>query len=177
MNNIAFVFFFYYNNYGDDMKNNKGFTLVELLASISILAVICLIAVPSVINLTNKNKKSTYVNDAKRFISLVQYESRKNSYIKDGVSLVPPSDDYSQASGGISLDNIDHADVTTSPEGEAYAGTVFKYNNEFYVCLTDGKRTVYGSLDDLNGDEAIRTVQDSYFNCENSDDLYNKVAN
>ena len=64
------------------MLNKKGFTLVELLATIGILALISLIAIPSVINLTNKNKKGMYIKDAKRFISLVEYESRKRKNIR-----------------------------------------------------------------------------------------------
>lgn len=42
------------------MKNKKGFTLVELLAVIVILAVIMLIAVPVISNLIQKNKEKAY---------------------------------------------------------------------------------------------------------------------
>ena len=139
------------------IMNKKGFTLVELLAAIYILAVICLIAVPSVINLTNKNKKSTYVNDAKRFISLVQYEIRKKPDKKAAVPFTCPETGEDEK-GGLSLEEIEHADVTISPEGLDYEGTVVQFNGEYYVCLTDGKNVVFGSLDDLNGDNAIEKV-------------------
>lgn len=42
------------------MKNKKGFTLTELLASIVILGVITLVAVPAVMHLFNKNKETAY---------------------------------------------------------------------------------------------------------------------
>lgn len=42
------------------MKNNKGFTLVELLAVIVILALLVSIAVPSTISISNKLKTNMY---------------------------------------------------------------------------------------------------------------------
>ena len=44
------------------MKNNKGFTLVELLAVIVVLALIIGIAVPNAISLSNKSKKRMYIS-------------------------------------------------------------------------------------------------------------------
>ena len=43
----------------DNMKNKKGFTLVELLAVITILAIIGLIATPLVIKYVNEAKKDS----------------------------------------------------------------------------------------------------------------------
>ena len=70
--------------------NNKGFTLIELLASISILAIIMLMAIPNVVGIVQRNKNKTYVEDAKRFISLAKYEKSvhpitgtKTYYLKD----------------------------------------------------------------------------------------------
>ena len=45
------------NNCG---SNNKGFTLVELLAVIVILAIIMIIAIPSVLNTMNLSKLKTF---------------------------------------------------------------------------------------------------------------------
>lgn len=42
------------------MKNNKGFTIVEILAVITIIALIMLIAVPSVTNVIYKGKVRAY---------------------------------------------------------------------------------------------------------------------
>ena len=36
------------------MKNNKGFTLVELLAVIAIMAILLIIALPNVLKMFNK---------------------------------------------------------------------------------------------------------------------------
>ena len=40
--------------------NNKGFTLIEVLAVIAIIAILGLIAVPGVLNSINNGKKSSY---------------------------------------------------------------------------------------------------------------------
>ena len=42
------------------MKNNKGFTLVEIISVIGILVVIALVAVPSIISISNNNKEKNY---------------------------------------------------------------------------------------------------------------------
>ena len=44
------------------MKNNKGFTLIELMAVITIIAIIIAIAVPSYINITNSTNEKMYQN-------------------------------------------------------------------------------------------------------------------
>lgn len=46
-------------------KNNKGFTLVELLAIIVILAVILVITVPAVFDAIDSSKKESLVNETK----------------------------------------------------------------------------------------------------------------
>ena len=56
-------------------KNSLGFTLIELIATITILGIIMLIAVPNVISVVTKNKNQTYVNDARKFVTLAKYKS------------------------------------------------------------------------------------------------------
>ncbi len=55
------------------MKRNKGFTLIELLAVIVILGVIMLIAIPNVTSTLEKNKKDSYIKDAKKMMNLAEY--------------------------------------------------------------------------------------------------------
>jgi len=49
-----------YNNYGEDMKKNKAFTLVELIAVITILAVILVISLPSLLGTIEKTGEKRY---------------------------------------------------------------------------------------------------------------------
>lgn len=62
-------------------KNQAGFTLVELLAAMVILALLTAIAVPSVLKLLNKSRSETYINDAQRLISTAENQYKKDTKI------------------------------------------------------------------------------------------------
>ncbi len=56
------------------MKNKKGFTLVELLAVIVILAIILAIAVPGITGIINSAKKGSFESDAKMIVTGIEYQ-------------------------------------------------------------------------------------------------------
>ncbi len=62
--------------------NNKGFTLIELLATVTLLAVLMIIAVPNIIGVVNRNKNKSYIEDAKKLVSLAEYKIRADSSLK-----------------------------------------------------------------------------------------------
>ena len=59
--------------------NKKGFTLVELLAAITILGILMSIAIPAISYLINKNRSRIYITDAKKLVSLAEYSIRAKS--------------------------------------------------------------------------------------------------
>lgn len=64
------------------MKNRKGFTLIELLATIVILGVIMGIAVSNVVSTLDKNKKDSFIKDAKTVISAAEFKLRSDTRIE-----------------------------------------------------------------------------------------------
>ncbi len=60
------------------MKQNGGFTLVELIIVIAILAVIAAIAVPNLLGAIDKSRYTTDVANAKRIAEAVQIYSAEN---------------------------------------------------------------------------------------------------
>lgn len=122
---------------------NKGFTMIELLATIVILGVIMMIAVPSVTSILSKNKKQTFLNDAKKFIALSEQEARKNGYKYDCYTL-----NASNING--SCYNISTQDIEKSPYDEMYLESSrvlqCQVSGSYYykVYLTDGNKSIEG---------------------------------
>ncbi len=65
--------------------NKKGFTLVELLAVIAILAVLMLLVTPSVLKLFTEGKKSAFVTQVQSV-----WKAAENQYVKDALTSTKP---------------------------------------------------------------------------------------
>ena len=63
------------------MKNKNGFTLVELLAVISILAIMVIIALPNVLEMFNNAKKNSFETEVKNI-----YSAAEKEYINDSLN-------------------------------------------------------------------------------------------
>ncbi len=57
---------------GEDMKDKKGFTLVELLAVIAILAILVIIALPNVMGMFNEAKENSFMTEIKQIYKTAQ---------------------------------------------------------------------------------------------------------
>lgn len=68
------------------MMKKKGFTLVELLAVIAILAILVIIALPAVLTMFNKAKVDTFVNEARTL-----YRTAESQYMADSINGEVPS--------------------------------------------------------------------------------------
>ena len=68
------------------LKNKKGFTLVELLAVIVILAIILAIAIPSITGIISSAKTGAFESDVKMIIKGIEYNSLEASYGAEGVT-------------------------------------------------------------------------------------------
>ena len=62
------------------MKNNKGFTLIEILAVIIILGVIMIIAIPAISQNILDSRKSSYVTSVQKYIDAAREEVSSYNY-------------------------------------------------------------------------------------------------
>lgn len=109
--------------------NKNGFTLIELLATILILALIMLMAVPNVMSTIDKNKQDTYVEDAKKMITLVEYKIRSDTNIP-----LPTSGNCII----VRLNSLDLSDFKEAPEGGSY-----DLENSYVLVARNGSSYLY----------------------------------
>lgn len=55
----------------------KGFTLVELIATIVVLSIILVFAIPKIINVIQEGKKNAFISTAKSIIRQIEYEDNE----------------------------------------------------------------------------------------------------
>ena len=147
--------------------NNKGFTLVELLATISILAIIMLIAIPNVVGVVQKSRNKTYVEDAKKMISLAKYKVKSDVQIKDALG---------DGSVCISLDYLDSGkEIKDAPNGgeydteKSYVFVEKNYDNSYYYSvqlLENDKDSNIQGLNEISSE--VLSNDNSYKNVNNS---------
>lgn len=112
------------------VKNEKGFTLVELLATVVILGIIMLVAVPNVTGIIYKNRANTYVEDAKKLTTLAEYKMRVNNN-----TIQKPSDGQCII---MDLSYLDNAEFEDPPNGGDYL-----LNDSFVIIKRDGNEYKY----------------------------------
>ena len=98
------------------LKNKKGFTLIELIAVVTIMAIIALLATPNIISMIENGKKEQYVSDAKEFISKATYMYKLERY-KSNTSIFKPIDTNTHR---IYLTNIEGVSQKDDPYGYEY---------------------------------------------------------
>jgi prepilin-type N-terminal cleavage/methylation domain-containing protein len=114
----------------------KGFTLVELLAVIVMLAIILAITVPAISTIIRNSTKSAFELDAKMVLKAVKYKQWENE-----------SFDYN----GITLENMQS---TIDVDGSKYKKITFVMEgNELKVILVGAKKwnglTAYGTMQNM----------------------------
>lgn len=106
------------------LKSEKGFTLIELLAVIIILAVIMTVAIPNIIATLEKNKKDSFIKDAKNAITSCEYTiktEKRYEYPDETTAVVFP------------LSKIKNLNLETSPYDTYYS------QNDSFVAITKNK--------------------------------------
>ncbi len=140
--------------------------MIELLATILILAIIMIVAVPNVMSTIDKNKQNTYVEDAKRMITLAEYKVRSDTNIPlpttNGSCIV------------VLMSALDLSEFSDPPEGGNY-----NLDNSYVVIARTGSTYTYlASLEeDFDGSKrGIKLATRDELNKENARKLVVKDA-
>jgi type IV pilus assembly protein PilA len=91
------------------LRNKRGFTLVELLAVIVILAIILAIAIPSVSSILSTAKKGSFDSDAKMLVKALSYQQAQAMI---GTAAVTVLDDTTIYSSGTCTGSCSAANIT-----------------------------------------------------------------
>ena len=109
------------------MKDRKGFTLIELLAVIIIIAILMMVAIPSVSNYIYNSRKEAYIDNAKQLVGGMVNIANANKfdmYDLDTTYYIPASCVQTESGGGKSAFGGDWVDqyiiVTYNEEGFDY---------------------------------------------------------
>lgn len=94
--------------------NDRAFTMIELIAAITIMALLMLIIIPNIFGIVEKNKKTTYLNDAKQLITMA-----KNQYEADP-TITEPTDSLCLV---FRLKDLRKSGLEKGPNGGKYNGT------------------------------------------------------
>lgn len=105
--------------------NKKGFTLVELLAVIVILAVLALVAMPNVTRLMNDSRKNAFITEVENFVTYAQ-----TSYTNSQISGTVPK----------------------GPDESLITGQKFNDVSYDYYCVSYAKLVSGGFIQKSNGD-------------------------
>lgn len=138
--------------------NKKGFTLVELLAVIVILALLMVVATRTIGGSLNKSKQAAIETEAQKLVSRT-YEDIQ-SYALD-------PDTYAKFtySTTIQINTVTNGDTVTFKDGNYNAKMKFKVEGSAVtitdLCIDDGKSLMYSSKID-NGSNIKKLTSKTY---------------
>ena len=171
------------------MKNNKGFTLVELLAVIVVLAIVMGLAVVGITSVLESTRKSAFAADAKSYIDgahqLVRADEA-NKLLGSSTSYAPSCSTGTTQTSYIPINAIKLDQGGKSPYGNTYtlctgenadkastsvpscsyvkvstvvSGTSCNYTYSVY--LTDGVYNIVETAEDSVSSDSVRLVSGS----------------
>jgi len=116
-------------------EDQRGLTLVELLAVIVILAIVGLIAFVAIGSVIENSKKDAHVANAQQLISAAKLAEATQDFPANGFTTGTPEN------GQKELDTVEDLTNPWDPEDESYKGTVTKEGNEYRVTI-EGNNTI-----------------------------------
>ncbi len=123
------------------MKKNKGFTLVELLAVIVVLAIILAIAIPSVLGLISKSKKDNYTTQVGLIKNAAKLYVAEKGLTSDNISL-----SVADLISGNLLDSNIKNPVTNEPFNTGMNISIIKTGNTIEYGIYEGPELPTGMI-------------------------------
>lgn len=147
------------------MLNKKGFTLVELLATMVILGVVMAFTIPNIIGIGEQNKATTYVEDAKKFKNTAEYMFRGD----DSVEKPKTTGDCIL----VNLRYIADSEFNNPPYGGKYL-----MDQSFVVMMKNGNKYLFyvQLLEQLPNDAGYRGIKLVDASELEGNDYFNKVV-
>lgn len=134
------------------MKQN-GFTLVELLATLAIISIIMMIAVPNVMGILDRNKRTTYLEDAKKLVTQADYKFRMEQ------TIAKPKGNECVV---FRMKSLDVSELKKGPEGSPY-----NVDNSFVAIKYEAGKYQYGvMLYEANKQKGVKLVNSTKLNEE-----------
>lgn len=114
------------------LKSKKGFTLVELLAVIVILAIILAIAIPGISGIIDSAKKGAFESDAKMIVTGIEYKN----LVATIDSSTPP------AASALAITNVaDYGAIATN-----YTKVYIVDLNPITLCIESASTSKFGAF-------------------------------
>ena len=114
-------------------KNNKGFTLIEVIAVVTLLGILTFLVVPQIYSLVTDSRKNVYVQDAIRLISQAQYAMNAKS-----VKIDKPDDGECIV---FSMKYLSSSDFQSPPNGGSYLP-----ESSFVIVKNSGGEYIYSTM-------------------------------
>jgi type IV pilus assembly protein PilA len=137
------------------VNNKKGFTLVELLATIVVLGIVAAIATPAVLGVIEKSKKNAMVANARQMISATKtYVSENPDTTATEVTLATlVADGFMEP-----IKDVDSSTAITNTSGSKVAFTKASNQITYTVTLLGTKRTITSIAESGLGAEDVITT-------------------
>lgn len=164
-------------------KNNKGFTLVELLAVIVIMGILMMAAIPAITRAIENSRKDTFVDIAKSYVNSVRTLWTSDNIICGATSTY--SSGLDDGNYYILIDTKNNPTVLLDQGGKSswgnrdvkgYVRVNVKTENEkkvtkFYVALSDGTHGIYDNFENLKESDKLSRA-DMIMNLEDPKHLF-----